>query len=169
MDHSSVRSASSKSRNFVSVLPPSYFYLIGHTPPLPHLVFVPWLAYSQHPPPASVASAAGHHSARFLLGLVASLGVTRNTFCHQPRGPVFMAPLLLPLSALVLDDACSWGSLKAFAADALSLLLLLRICVFLVFLTVGFFLEFSVDACFWLRVSSIFCSSFQRLGPGCGF
>jgi len=49
----------------------------------------------------------------------------------------------------VFDDACSWGSLKTFTADGLSLVLLLRIWVFLVFLTVGFFLGFSVDAFLW--------------------
>jgi len=50
LDHCSVLSASSKSRDLVSVLHPSYFSSIGHTLPLPHLVFVPWLGYSQHPP-----------------------------------------------------------------------------------------------------------------------
>jgi len=39
----------------------------------------------------------------------------------------------------------------------------------LVFLTVGFFLGFSVDAFFWLLVSCIFCCSLQRQGAWCGF
>jgi len=56
--------------------------LIGRTVPLPHLVFVLWLGYSQHPPPGSVALASGHHSPRFLLGLVDSLDLTRHTFYH---------------------------------------------------------------------------------------
>jgi len=53
-----------------------------------------------------------------------------------------MALVLLPSSMVVFDNICSGGSLKAFAADGLSLVLLLRICVFLVFLTVGFLLSF---------------------------
>jgi len=73
---------------------------------------------------------------------VDSLSLTHHTFGHQPRGPVYMALVLLLSSEVVFDDACSWGSLKAFAADGLSLVLLLRISVFLVFLTVGFFLGF---------------------------
>jgi len=75
-----------------------------------------------------------------------------------------MAPVLVPLSMVVFDDVCSWGLLKAFAADGLSLGLLLRIWVFLVFLTVGFYLGVSVDAFFWSRVSCRFCCSFQRPG-----
>ena len=71
-----------KSLDLVSVLPPLYFYLIGHTLPLPHLVFVLWLGYSQHPPPGSVALASGHHSPGFLLGLVDFLGLTHHTFYH---------------------------------------------------------------------------------------
>ena len=156
MDHCSVRSASSKSRDLVLVLPPSHFYLIGHTPPHPPVVLVPWLGYSHHPPPSSVASASGHHSSRFLLGLVDSRGLTRHTFCHQPRGPVYTAPVTLPSSEVVFGDKHTLGSLKAFAADGLSQGPLLRIWVFLVFLTVGFFLGLSVDAFFWLRVSCIF-------------
>ena len=50
MVHCSVLSASSKGRDLVSVLLPSYFYLIGHILLLPDLVFVPWLCYSQQPP-----------------------------------------------------------------------------------------------------------------------
>jgi len=107
-----------------------------------HVVFVPWLGYSQLPPPGSVALASSHHPPRFVLGLVDSLGLTCHTFYHQPRDLVYMAPVLLPSSMVVFDDVCSWGSLKAFAADGLSLVLLLRIWVFLVFLTGGFFLGF---------------------------
>jgi len=113
-----------------------------HTTPPPYLVFVPWLGYSQHPPPSSIASASGHHSPRFLLGLVDSLGLTHHTFYLQPRGPVYMALVLLPSSVVVFYDACSWGSLKGFAADGLSQVQLLRMWVFFVFLTVGFFLGF---------------------------
>jgi len=54
-------------------------------------------------------------------------------------------------------------------ADGLSLVFLLRICYFWFFLTVGFFLGFSVDAFFWLRGSCIFYCSFQRPGAWCGF
>jgi len=142
LDHCSVRSASSKSGDLVSVLPLSYFYSIGHTSPLPHLVFVPWPGYSLHPPPGSVALASGRHSTHFLLGLVDSLGLTRHMFYHQPRDVVYMAPVLLPSSMILFHDVCSWGSSKAFVADGLSLVLLIQIWVFLVFLTVGFFLGF---------------------------
>ena len=69
-----------------------------------------------------------------------SLGLTRHMFYHQPCDPVCMALVLLPSSVVVFDDTCSGGSLKAFAADELSLVLLLQIWVFLLFLTVGFFL-----------------------------
>jgi len=82
LDHCSVGSASSKSRDLVSVLPPSYFYLTGHTPPTPHLVFVQWLGYSQHPPPGSAALTSSHYSPCFLLGLVDSFGLTRHTCYH---------------------------------------------------------------------------------------
>ena len=64
-----------------------------------------------------------------------------------------MAPVHLPSCVVVFDDKHAQGSLKAFAADGLSLGPLLRIWVLMVFLTVGFFLGFSVDAFFWLRVS----------------
>jgi len=64
----------------------------------------------------------------------------------------------------VFNYAYGGGSLKAFVVDGLSLVLLLRIWVFLVCLSVGFSLGFSVDAFFSLRVSSIFCCSFQRPG-----
>jgi len=73
---------------------------------------------------------------------VDSLGLTPHTFYHQPRDLVYMAPVLLPSSLVVFDDACSWGLLMAFAVDGLSLVLLLRIWVFLVFLTVEFVLVF---------------------------
>jgi len=69
----------------------------------------------------------------------------------------------------VFADKHTQGSLKAFAADGLSLGALLRIWVFLVFLTVGFFLGFLLDAFFWLRVSCIFGCSFQRPGAWCRF
>jgi len=75
-----------------------------------------------------------------------------------------MAPVHLPSCVVVFDDKHTQGSLKAFAAAGLSLGPLLRIWVFLVFLTVGFFLGFSVEAFFWLRVSCIFCCNFQRPG-----
>ena len=80
LDHGLVRLASVKTRDLISVLPPSYFYSIGHTLPLPHLVFVLWLGYSQHPRPGSVAPASGHLAPHFLLGLMESLGLTRHTF-----------------------------------------------------------------------------------------
>jgi len=80
-----------------------------------------------------------------------------------------MAPVDFPSCVVVFDDKHTQGSLKAFAADGLPLGPLLRIWVFLVFLTVGFFLGFSVDAFFWLRVSCIFCCSFQHPGAWCGF
>jgi len=81
---------------------------------------------------------------------VDSLSLTRHTFYYQPHDLVYMAPVLLPSSMFVFDDVCSWGSLKAFAADGLSLVLLLWIWAFLGFLTIGFFLGFLVDAFFWL-------------------
>jgi len=90
-------------------------------------------------------------------------------FHHQPRDLVYIAPELLPPCMVVFDAVCSWGSLKAFTADALSPVLLLRVWVFLVFLTVGFFLDFSVNAFFWSRVSCLFCYSFQCPGAWCGF
>jgi len=63
-------------------------------------------------------------------------------FYYQSRNPVYMAPVLLPSSVVVFDAVCSWGLLKAFTADGLSLVLLLRIWAFLVFLTLGFVLGF---------------------------
>jgi len=60
-----------------------------------------------------------------------------------------MAPVLLPLCVIVFGDKQTQGSLKAFAADGLSLGPLLRIWVFLVFLTVGFFFGF-FGRCFLL-------------------
>jgi len=73
---------------------------------------------------------------------VDSLGLTRYMFYRQPHDPAYMAQVLLSSSVVVFDKACSWGSLKAFAVDGLSLVLLLRISVFLVVLPVGFFLGF---------------------------
>jgi len=81
---------------------------------LPHLVFLPWLGYSKHPPPGWIALASGNHSPRFLLRLVDSRGLTRQTFYHQPRDLVYMAPVLLASSMVVFDYLCSWGSLKVF-------------------------------------------------------
>jgi len=46
LDHCAAQLASSKSHDLVLVLPPSYFYLIGHNPPSTHSVLVPWLGYS---------------------------------------------------------------------------------------------------------------------------
>ena len=80
-----------------------------------------------------------------------------------------MALVHLPSCVVVFDDKHTQGSLKAFAADGVSLGPLLRIWVFLIFLPVGFFLVFSVDDIFWLRVSCILCCSFQRPGAWCGF
>jgi len=61
-----------------------------------------------------------------------------------------MVPVHLPSCVVVFDDKNTQGSLKAFVADGLTLGPLLRIWVFLVFLTVAFFLGFSVDVFFWL-------------------
>jgi len=72
---------------------------------------------------------------------------------HQPRDLVYMDLVLLLASMVVFDNVCNWGLIKAFGAVGLSLVLLLRISVFLVFLTVRFFLGFSVDAFFRSRVS----------------
>jgi len=51
---------------------------------------------------------------------------------------------------VVFNNAYSFGSLEAFTADDFSLVLLLTLSLFLVFLIVEFFLGFSVDAFFWL-------------------
>jgi len=169
MNLRSVQSASSKSRDLVSVIPPSDFYVTGHTPPSSHLVFVPWLGYSQHLPPGSLPLASGHHSPRFLLGLVGSLSLTRHTFYHQPRDRLYMAPVLFPLSMVVFADVCSCGSLKAIAAERLPLVLLLQIWVFLVFHTVVFLPGFTVDAFCWLRVSCLFFVVFSAQALGAGF
>jgi len=61
-----------------------------------------------------------------------------------------MARVHLPSCVVVFDDKHTQGSLKALAADGLSCGPLLQTWVFLVFLTVGFFLGFSVDAFFGL-------------------
>ena len=53
-----------------------------------------------------------------------------------------MAPVHLPSCVVVFGDKHTLRSLKAFAADGLSQGPLLRIWVFLVFLTVGFFVGF---------------------------
>jgi len=71
-----------------------------------------------------------------------------------------MTPVLLSSCMVVSGDKHTQGSLKAFAVDGLSLGPLLRILVFLVFLTVEFSLGFLVDAIFSLPVPCIFCCSF---------
>ena len=53
-----------------------------------------------------------------------------------------MARVVLPACVVVFGDKHTQGSLKAFAADGLSVGPLLQIAVFLVFLTLGFYLGF---------------------------
>ena len=54
--------------------------LVWVHPSLPLSVFVPRLGYSHTPHPGLVSLESGHHSPRFLLGLVDSLGPARHTF-----------------------------------------------------------------------------------------
>ena len=80
-----------------------------------------------------------------------------------------MAPVLLPSCVIVFGDKPTQGSLKAFAADGLSLGPLLRISVFLVFLTVGFFLGFLVDVSFGCVFHVYFVVVFSARALGAGF
>jgi len=70
---------------------------------------------------------------------------------------------------VVFDDACSWGSLNVFAADGLSLLLLLRIWVFLVFLTLGFVLGFRQILSFGCEFQVYFVVVFSAGALGASF
>ena len=110
----------------------------------------------KHHPPGSVALASGHHSPRLLYGLVDSLCLTHHRFYHQPCDVVYTAPVRLALSMVVFEDVCSWGSLKAFAADGLSLVLLATDFGFFGFSHCWVCFGFSVNAFFWSRVSCIF-------------
>jgi len=80
-----------------------------------------------------------------------------------------MAPVLLPSCVVVFGDKHTQGSLKAFAADGLSLGPLLRMWVFLVFLTVGLFLGFLVDVSFGREFHVYFVVVFSARALGAGF
>src|ERR1700712_3545354 len=140
LEHCSVRSASSKSRDLVSVLLPSYFFSLGSPFP-PSLGLRPAARLQAHPPPRP------------------GLPGVRPPFTSLPprtRGlPWPNPPHVLPLAPrpglygpgtftlvvwLRFDDVYGWGSLKAFAADGLSPVFLLRIWYFWFFSLLGFFL-----------------------------
>ena len=80
-----------------------------------------------------------------------------------------MALVLLPSCVVVFDHKHTQGSLKAFAADGLSLGPLLQIWVFLVFLTVGFCFGFSVDVSFGCGLHVYFVVVFSARALGAGF
>jgi len=80
-----------------------------------------------------------------------------------------MAPVHLPSCVVVFGDKHTEGSLKAFAADGLSLGPLLRIWAFLVFLTVGLFLGFLVDVSCGGKFHVYFVVVFSARGLGVGF
>jgi len=66
----------------------------------------------------------------------------------------------------VFDDVCSWGPLKASAADGLCLVPRLQIWVFSDFSPCGVCFGFSVDAFVWSQVLCIFLLLFSAPGRG---
>jgi len=80
-----------------------------------------------------------------------------------------MAPVYLPSYVVVFGDKHTVGSLKAFASDGLSQGPLLRIWVFLVFLTVGFFLGFWQMLSFGCEFLVYFVVDFSARALGAGF
>jgi len=70
----------------------------------------------------------------------------------------------------VIHDDCSWGSLKAFAADGLPLVLsYYGYWVFLVFLSFGFFLGFLADVSFGSEFRVYFVVVLSARARGAGF